>query len=105
LKFSIAPKTSELYDLYATPLNVTVIGLYRGELDFTPNVSYTVDNLYTNYNGLCKAFTFHQVKPEIILALKFSVRLVFLLTPSIYSYTVYQFSKRSNRESQKVYTQ
>ena len=53
---------AELYDKYATPLNISVIGLYIGELTFRPNVKHTVGHLYTSYNGLCKSFTFDEVE-------------------------------------------
>jgi len=75
----------DLYNIYSTPTNISVIGYYIGELHFEPNINYSVKDLYTGYNGLCKAFTFHQVYKywkSFLLVKRFQIAFVFIETPS-----------------------
>ena len=50
-----------MMDTFASSTNISVIGVYLGELEFVTAVNHSVKYLYTSYNGRCEAFTFHEV--------------------------------------------
>ncbi len=48
-------------DVGTKPFDLDVIGVYGGDTDIAELTNYTVEQVYTEYNGKCRAYYFHNV--------------------------------------------
>lgn len=46
------------------PFDVDVIGVYGGDTEFPESTDYNVEDVYTEYNGKCKAYHFQNVSEK-----------------------------------------